>query len=110
MQTSLTAVIEQANSYTSDFTTEPYEAAWASEARWFVNLLEVGDRVSIRATPEISPDGLIWCEEGTTALLFTEPGLKSLGLTNFGGWLRLRVTFVGDEPGGKFLIYLALKG
>lgn len=108
MQTSLTAVIEQSNTYRGNFETEPYEAAWALEARWFVNLqaLEGG---SIEFIPQISPDGLVWCDEGSTRLEFNESGLQSLPLTCFGHWLRLRAVQT-EESSAKVLIYLALKG
>ena len=109
MRTSFTAVIEQANVYTGAFATEPYEAAWALEARWFVNILELDQEEggSVTLIPEISPDGLTWCAEGSPGLTFTEPGLQSLPLTNFGGWLRLRTETTGTA---KYLIYLSLKG
>ena len=110
MRTSLTAVIEQANAYTTDFSTEPYETAWALEARWFVNVLEIAEGSTVSLSPQISPDGLTWCEEGLAPLVFAATGLQSLPLTNFGGWLRLQATFTGDHPSAKFLIYLALKG
>jgi hypothetical protein len=106
MRASLTAVIEQANTYTGDFATEPYETAWASEARWFVNVLELEDGAHVSLHPEISPDGLTWCAEGSPSLEFDAPGLQSLPLTNFGPWLRLRATTTGTA---KYLIYLSLK-
>lgn len=108
MQTSFTAVIEQSNRYSGDFETEPYEAAWASEARWFVTVEEL-EGYQIWFIPQISADGLHWCDEGSPRLYFDKPGLQSLPLTNFGHWLRLRAI----HPGGassKVLIYLAMKG
>jgi hypothetical protein len=111
MKTSFTAVIEQANSYSSNFETEPYETAWADEARWFVRLLELdGERSEIVLHPQISPDGLNWCDEGTPPLRFSEPGLASFPLRDFGHWLRLRAELSGQGVTAKVLIYLALKG
>lgn len=110
MRTSFTAVIEQGNRYTADFATEPYEVAWASEARWFVRVLElIGRATRLTLHPEISPDGLVWCAEGSAPLTFTEPGLASLPLREFGHWLRLRAELSGDDAAVKVLIYLALK-
>ena len=111
MKTSFTAVIEQANSYSANFETEPYESAWADEARWFVRLLELdGDNPGIVLHPQISPDGLAWCDEGTSPLRFIEPGTASIALRDFGHWLRLRVELSGEGVEAKVLIYLALKG
>lgn len=108
MQTSFTAVIEQANTYQGDFETEPYETAWAIEARWFVTVQEL-EGGSIGFVPQISPDGLSWCDEGSAGLLFHEPGMQSLPLQQFGHWLRLRAVH-DDGAAAKVLIYLALKG
>lgn len=111
MKTSFTAVIEQANSYTANFETEPYETAWADEARWFVRVLELeGEQSEIVFHPQISADGLVWCDEGTAPLRFTSPGLASFPLHDFGHWLRLRAELSGDRVMAKVLIYLALKG
>ena len=111
MKTSFTAVIEQANSYSADFETEPYETAWADEARWFVRVLELdGEQSQVVFHPQISPDGLVWCDEGTPPLRFTESGIASFPLRDFGHWLRLRAELFGDAVKVKVLIYLALKG
>jgi hypothetical protein len=107
MRPSLTAVIEQANAYPGDFATEPYEAAWATEARWFVHVLEHTPGTTIETIPQISPDGLTWCDEGGPGLRIEGTGLQSFALRDFGGWLRLRVVSGGPA---KYLIHLALKG
>ncbi len=110
MRKSYTAVLEQGTTFTDNFATEPYEVAWASEARWFIRILELsGVDVGLQLYPEISPDGLFWCAEGTGALRIGEPGLYSFVLRDFGHWLRLNGVLVGVEPRAKVLIYLALK-
>ncbi len=110
MRESFTAVIERNAIFTADFATEPYEAGWASEARWFIRVLEIaGEGAALRLTPQISPDGLIWCDEGAPAMACTEPGMVSCLLRGFGQWLRLRGTLAGEAPSVKVLIYLALK-
>lgn len=110
MRTSFTAVIEQGNTFTADFVTEPYETAWATEARWFVRVLDWnGEDVSLNLFPEISPDGLFWCDAGSPPIVATKEGMHSLPLRDFGHWLRLRGEFRGTEPTAKLLIYLALK-
>ena len=104
LRRSLTAVLEKNSTFESDFETEPYEAAWASEARWFVRLLEMEGRLSI--TPEISPDGLEWCAEGSPALEIGAKGLYSFALRDFGHWLRLNAQLQGKA---RVQILLALK-
>ncbi len=106
---SFTAVLEKNARFHSDFATEPYEAAWASEARWFVRVMEMSAGVVLRVRPQISPDGLNWCDEGTPAATITQTGLYSFALENFGQWLRLDGAVRGESPNVRVMIYLALK-
>ena len=111
---SFTAVIERNAKLSENFETEPYESAWAGEARWFIRITELtGDGAEIRITPQVSPDGLFWCDEGTHIPTITEAGLYSFSLRDFGHWLRLsgEVTgTAGKEPAeARVIIYLALK-
>ena len=110
LRNSFTAVIEKNALFRHDFETEPYEAGWAAEARWFVNVLEAEGKGAIRLTPQISPDGLHWCDEGSGPLQVSGCGLVSLPITNFGSWLRLRGEFLDRPNRVRVLIYLALKG
>lgn len=110
MKNAQTAVLERNTTFTADFMTEPYEAAWAGEARWFVRTLELeGEQPSLHLVTQISPDGLHWCDEETPELVTTEPGLVSWRVREFGHWLRLRASLRGGDPKAKVLIYLALK-
>lgn len=110
MRNSMTAVIEQSNTFASDFVTEPYEVAWASEARWFVRLLDwEGDLSELTIIPQISPDGLVWCDEGSDPLRITESSLYSFPMRDFGHWLRVRGALNDGTGSVKLLIYLALK-
>ena len=68
LRRSFTAVLEKNATFGADFATEPYEVGWATEARWFVNVLEVERGVTLRLTPQVSPDGLHWCDEGAPSL------------------------------------------
>ncbi len=104
---SFTAVIERNATFTSDFATEPYEAGWAGEARWFIRVLEI--KGALRITPQISPDGMFWCAGDAPALVLTAPGLHSFPLSQFGQWLRLEGALSGEEASVKTMIYLALK-
>ncbi|MBS0220587.1 MAG: hypothetical protein JSR91_07585 [Proteobacteria bacterium] len=114
MRRSYTAVIEQGNVYAQDFATEPFEAGWASEARWFVRILAGegrGEDVRIVAQTEISPDGLVWMGNGDDPIRMSAAPdtMASCLVTGFGHWLRLNVKLEGAARGVKFLIYLALK-
>ena len=62
-----TAVIERNRSWKGAFETEPYEAAWAGEAIFYVRALEANDvPEGTPARVQISPDGMRWCDEGTS--------------------------------------------
>ncbi len=111
MRQSLTAVLERGATLTGSFATEPYEAAWAAEARWFVRTLAPppdGARLLVHA--QVSPDGLHWCDLDEPRPV--DAALVSWTSVRFGGWLRLAGTL---EPGGTrsaettVHIYLALK-
>ena len=71
---SFTAVIEKNTTWTAGFETEPYETGWAGEARWFIRVVAMEGTLSV--TPQISPDGLFWCDEGRAPLLMGKPGLS----------------------------------
>jgi hypothetical protein len=110
MRRSFTAVISRNETFVSDFETEPYECGWASEARWFVRVLEMdGKEARLEVQTQISPDGLFWCDAESDSLHIDATGLHSTGIQNFGNWLRLRGTLLGDRARFKLLIYLVLK-
>jgi hypothetical protein len=117
MQQSLAVVLERNTLLSGEFSTEPYEVAWAREARWFVRVLEVcGSQTRMEAATQISPDGLHWCNlESSASVTVRQPGLVSWAVHDFGGWLRLNGVVAGDDgradsAGAKVLIYLVLKG
>ena len=109
MRQSYTAVIERNFLWEGSFETEPYEAAWASQAIFFVRVLEAeGPPQSSAVQVQISPEGMHWCDEGT--ILQLDPGteLSWARVAHFGGWLRLK----GQLPAGqrlKIIAYLNLK-
>jgi hypothetical protein len=109
MRKSFTAVIERNKTVTTDFATEPYECGWAGEARWFVRVLEMGAGAELTLTPQISADGLFWCDEGSAPLCVKAPGVHSFALREFGQWLRLQAAINGSTPRMKIIVYLALK-
>ena len=109
MRQSQTIVLERNVEWQGEFTTEPCEAAWASEAVFFIRALEVrGVRPGNSARVQLSPDGIHWCDEGEGIRLLIEPGISYCRVTHFGGWLRL----AGQLPLGpsiKVIVYLVLK-
>ncbi len=109
MKRTFTAVIERNRRMTADFDTEPYEAGWASEARWFVRVMEIDEGARLSFTPQISPDGLFWCDEGSAPMTADAAGVVSMPLRGFGQWLRLRCRAAGGSAGARIMIYLTLK-
>lgn len=108
----MTAVLEQnAKLEAGQFTTEPYEVAWASEARWFVFTEEFDAGMTATVTVEVSPEGLTWCRlPGVEALTLGDHELCTVSCRDFGGWLRLRIETEGAGTFRGVRIYLALKG
>jgi len=105
LRCSLTAVLEKNSTFEGDFQTEPYEVAWASEARWFVRIFEIEG--SLHIEPQVSPDGLEWCGDADWPKLeIGAPGLYSFPLREFGHWLRLSGNLDGRA---RVQILLALK-
>lgn len=109
MRQGFTAVVERNVTWEGHFESEPYEAAWASEAIYFVRALEIsGDKGNGVGRVQISPDGMNWIDEGTEIILPHNSDLAFVRLRHFGGWLRL----VGEVPQGtriKVILYLTLK-
>lgn len=109
MLQSQTAVLEKNTTFSSDFTTEPFETAWAREGRWFFQVLESSGCPAITLRTQVSPDGLNWIDQlDDVEHSAAESGLTTWSAREFGGWMRVRGTFGG--PGSvKVRIYLALK-
>ena len=108
MRESHTAVLAAGQYWRGKVSTEPYEAAWAREAIFFLRALKVsgnlrerlhtpGSRPSpehelrkIRARVQISADGMHWVNEGTeVALPGTAGEVTFCRVRHFGGYLRL---------------------
>ncbi len=107
---SYTAVVELNQAWTGQFSSEPYEVAWAKEAIFFIRGLEVANLPGpVKGFIQISPDGMHWSKEGSSFELPSQPEETTFGrVSHFGGWLRL----VGELPPGatiKVIVYLALK-
>lgn len=109
MRESYTAVVERNTPCAPGFASEPYEAAWASEAIFFIRVLDAsGLRAPVRFGVEISPDGMRWCPEGATCELARGLETTFVRARHFGGWLRIRRL---DEDGGaaSVIVHLNLK-
>ncbi len=112
MRNAYTAVIARGDLWEGSVHTEPYEAAWASEAVFFVHVIEVvGASGGVAmAQVQISPDGLHWVNEGAAMDIPAQSQALSFArVGNFGGWLRLAVAVPGGV-GIKVVATLALKG
>jgi hypothetical protein len=107
MNHSYTAVVERNTTFTNELFTEPYEVAWAREARVFVRALGLNGAIEVSA--EISPDGLFWIKEGSPPVLLDHPGLVSFPVREFGHWLRIALRNIGAAPSARVIVYLALK-
>jgi hypothetical protein len=107
MRQSHTAVLERNVTFTDALVTEPYEVAWAGEARVFVRALDLAGRLEVSA--EISPDGLFWLPEGTPPVAIEQAGLLSFPLREFGHWLRIALRVTGATPSARVIVYLTLK-
>ncbi|HEY3562465.1 MAG TPA: hypothetical protein VGL05_33595 [Kribbella sp.] len=104
MRQSMTAVLERDTTFGTQFATEPYEVAWAGEARWFVQ--HVGGDGTATYVTQISPDGITWCDLDDSGHVVGPGKLVSWPAAGFGHWLRLRATVDGEV---QVRIHLAVK-
>ena len=100
-----TSVVEFEQEISNDFSTEPFECAWAGEAIFFIHIDEVDD-ADLDAHVQISPDGVKWLDEGTNLTGLNRQDGFFVRVDHFGGWLRLRFTGKGKISA---TIRLALK-
>lgn len=108
MRTFATSVIERRLEITAAHTTHPYEAGWAEEAVFFVQI--EGDHPELTVQAQISPDGLNWADRGRPHVVAADEQILAVELANFGGWLRLGFTGATAERPATVLVHLALKG
>ena len=109
LRRSFTAVVERNVRWQGDFASEPYEAAWASEAIFFVRALSDVIGTGGKARVQISADGIRWVDEGTR---FDLPRSKDevtfCRVSHFGGWLRIKGKTI-EKDGITVLVSLNLK-
>ncbi|TCP47226.1 hypothetical protein EV191_11220 [Tamaricihabitans halophyticus] len=110
MRQSHAAVVERYTVLRGDFATEPHEAGWAGEARWFVHVLDASSPTArLNLHGQISPDGLNWCDIGEAQAVTGADSVVSWPVREFGQWLRVRGSTESPDDWVKVLIYLTLK-
>lgn len=105
---SQTAVLEKNTVLSGEFATEPFEVAWAREARWFFQALDGPPNATVTMRTQVSPDGLHWVDADDQDVTASAP-LVTWTSSDFGHWLRIRGT-VSEGANVKVRVYLALKG
>lgn len=110
MRESAHVVVERNTIWEGEAASEPYEVGWATEAIFFLQVLEPRKPAElVRAKVQLSPDGIHWCDEGSTLELPTSPDVIShVRVAHFGGWLRLAAPLTTGES-AKVLVSLHLK-
>jgi hypothetical protein len=103
-----TSVIERRLEISAVHTTHPYEAGWAGEAVFFIQVEGRHPELSIQA--QISPDGLHWVDRGGSRVMSAQEEIAAIDLVNFGGWLRLAISGATPEQPATVLVHLAMKG
>ncbi len=110
MRQSQSAVMERGVKLVDVHETEPFEVAWAGEARWFVQYLRPAQGTQVETRVQISPDGIAWLDhDGMDAFVSEAIGLHSLPVAHFGHWLRLRCEKIAGDEAPLVRIYLELK-
>lgn len=109
MLDSQTAVLEKNTVLSGTFATEPFEVAWAREARWYFQVLESTGAPAVELSTQISPDGLNWIDLDGEPIRVAAEGITSWSVREFGHWLRVRGSTGAEGTSVKVRIYLALK-
>ncbi len=103
-----TAVIERNVTFDGAFTTEPYETAWAGDARWFVHVLDATPGAEIEFGAQVSPESLTWCDHESRKATIKGKGMASIAVDLPGPWQRLSGTV--HNGSAKVIVYLSLRG
>lgn len=110
MRQSQSAVLERGVELKQVHETEPFEVAWAGEARWFVHFLRAAPGSAVEFRVQISPDGIHWINhESLPAVQCDANGIVSIPVERFGHWLRLRTEQKSGDEAPLLRIYLELK-
>lgn len=101
-----TAILARNETWSGEAASEAYEAGWAREAVIFVRALRDGVGAAGVARVQISPDGMVWLDEGTQFPIPVEAdGMACARVTHFGNWLRLSAQF---EEGAQAIVLVTL--
>ena len=110
MRQSQSAVMERGFELERVHETEPFEVAWAGEARWYVQFLRPAPGSEVEFRVQISPDGINWIDhDGHAPMVSAAVGLLSIPVERFGHWLRLRTEQASGTDAPILRIYLELK-
>lgn len=110
MRQSQSAVMERGVDLVDIHETEPFEVAWAGEARWYVQFLHPAEDTEVEFRVQISADGINWIDhEGIAPVMSPASGWRSIAVERFGHWLRLRTTRTSGVGSPTLRIYLELK-
>ena len=105
-----TTVVERRKLFKDEMATHPMEAAWASEAIFFIEAEEIeGQNAELAVAVQISPDGVNWVDEGTFFDLISITGTTFVKVSHFGGFLRLHGNITGKNAAFRLTIHLVLK-
>ncbi|MBL8807154.1 MAG: hypothetical protein JNN22_09940 [Rhodospirillales bacterium] len=105
----ITAVVARNEAWSGHAASEPYEAGWAREAVIFVRALKEPEGVQPSCRVEISPDGMHWVPEGTSAPMpAAKDAVVALRVGHFGNWLRVAADF-GSGARSVVLVTIHLK-
>jgi hypothetical protein len=103
------AILSRGELWVKGFETEPYEAGWAKEAIVFLHTLDQSTKAG-EVSVQISPDGMIWIDEGATLPLPHNPGeLSFVKIRHFGQFLRLKMTETEGYNPRRIIATLNLK-
>ncbi|SDT33414.1 hypothetical protein [Microlunatus soli] len=108
MRESQTAVLERGAILHDQLATEPFEVAWADQARWFVQFLTPDD-AEVTITVQVSPDGLTWVDHEITPRVVVADGMTTVPVSDLGHWIRLVLRRTGGSNPPLTRIYLTLK-
>ncbi|MBJ3786474.1 hypothetical protein [Devosia sediminis] len=110
MRESAHIVVDRNVTWQGEAASEPYEVGWGKEAILFLQVLAPAPHAEpAKVRVQISPDGIHWCDEGTTLDLPSSPGdVSHARVAHFGGWLRL-ATSMKDGHSARVLVSLHLK-
>ena len=109
LRRSYTATVERNVIWKGEFASEPYEAAWASEAIFFVRALDASHDFAGAARVQISADGIHWVDEGSSFdLPKSGDEVTFCKVSHFGGWLRIAGE-LSQSAEIRVLVSLALK-